>query len=466
MGENTLFKMIRTNLLAQGAFIIKTTLTATAVLVFCLSPSAFALSSGQFDLSTVTFAETNNDSGDFEAVLNFNYRIEKELKNRRWRFAAETDVFAATYPDFAFAIPEAKFVYSTRDTEASIGRKKVERISFLDEDWYLGAQTAFFRMDPFRPAEQGLVGLNYQIKTKEVFIEFFGSPFFVPDQNPGVKVREDGSVVSGNPWVILPPERLELSTGGMLEIDYALVEDSVPELLSQAQFGGRFGIELKDLSILGMYYNRPSKQLNFDVSAKVESGEQAGFVNVQAKPLFSREHFYGLQAESVWMNKLKIKNGFYGIIQQNDEAQTAKFQTTKYDYFFIANSVEYDFSKFKLSLRHLLTNKKQVEEIGVTYFETSRFLFENAVAAEISNLNWKTLTFKFGSVYSYKEEVAQFYIRTQKNLNSKLAVYAFANIINDFSDAQVSSDSTELTPLGMKRYAALDNVRIGLSYVF
>lgn len=442
-------------------------LTRRLVLMALVSVQAsVSFGSGHADLAVVSFAETNNDSGEFESVLNLNYRIEKNLRNKSWSFALEGDVFAATYPDFAFAVPEAKLVYKTRDTEASIGRKKVEHLNFLDEDWYLGVQTSFFRMDPFRPVQQGLTGLNYQIKTEQVFIELFGSPFFVPDQNPSLDVRTDGSVVSDNPWVILPPETLELSTGGVLDIDYALVEDSLPELLSQHQFGGRFGIQLKDLSILGMYYNRPSRQLNFDVSAKVESGEEAGFVNVQAKPLFSREHFYGLQAESRWLEKLKIKNGFYGIIQENDSSEPSRFQTTKYDYFFISTGLEYDFSRFRLTLKHLLTNKKQIEEDGVTYFENARFLFENSVALELSHLNWRTVNFEFGSIYSYKEEVAQFYLRAQKKMTSALSVYTHLNLINGFSDETTGSENTDLTTLGMQRYAALDNVRIGVSYVF
>jgi hypothetical protein len=451
---------------------LRATLTITIAILIKIvftAEAAFAGHSGALDLAAVSFANQNNGSGDLEAVLNLNYRYETIQKNNssRWKLAVEGDAFAATYPDFAFAVPEARLFYATKETEASVGRKKIENINFLDEDWYLGVQTAFFRMDPFNPKEQGLTGINYQIKTEEVFLEFFGSPIFVPDQNPGLNVRNDGSVFSDNPWVILPPERLELSTGGVLEIDYSLVEDSVPELLSQYQLGGRFGINLKDLSILGMYYNRPSRQLDFAVTAKVESGEDSGFINVQAKPLFSREHFYGLQVESIWMNKLKVKNGFYGIIQQNNSsADDAKFETSRYDYFFISTGLEYDFSKFKLTLKHLLTNKKQIKEDGIVYFETSRFLFENAVAAELSHLRWKTVYFKIGTVYSYNEKTAQFYLRAEKGFGSGFGVYSSLNLINDFNREDLSSDSTALTPLGMQRYAALDNIRLGVSYVF
>jgi len=451
--------------IAPRATLLK--ITALLTLVILSSKPASALHSGRVDLATVSFANENNQSGDAEAVLNLNYKFETSLKNKGWNFELESDIFAASYPDFAFSVPEARLFYATKETEASIGRKKIDNINFLDEDWNLGVQTAFFRMDPFRPVEQGLTGLNYQIKTEQVFLEFFASPIFVPDQSPNLNVKGDGGISSNNPWVILPPERLELTTGGVLEIDYNLVEDSLPELLGQYQLGGRFGINLRDLSILGMYYNRPSRQLDFAVTAKVESGEDEGFINVQARPLFSREHFYGVQVKSTWMNKLTVKNGFYGIIQQsNSEAEEARFQTSKYDYFFISTGVEYEFSNAKLSLKHLLTNKKQVKDDDKFYFETSRFLFENAVAAEISDLRWRTFYFKSGAVYSYKEKTAQLYLRAEKMMRSGFSVYGYFNLINDFNRENLSSDNPELTPLGMQRYAALDNVRVGVSYVF
>jgi len=425
-----------------------------------------SLGQTQLDLAGVSFAEPANQSGEFEAVLGLNHRFEKSFVNLKWKFEFEGDLFAATYPDFAFAVPQFRLKYSTKETEASFGRKKIKQINFLDEDWYLGVQTAFFRMDPFRPKEQGLLGFNYQINTDQVFVDFFVSPVFVPDQNPRVEVLDNGRVAADSPWVVLPPERIELNTGGVLAIDYSLVEDSLPELLNDHQFGGRFGINLKELSILGMYYNRPSRQLDFEVSAKVESGPEEGFVNVQAKPVFLREHFYGVQAESIWMKKLKVKNGFYGVIQQNNQTSQARFQTTRYDYFFISTGVEYNFKTFDFSLRHLMTNKKQIETEGVTYFENARFLFENAVAAEVSKLKFKDFRFKIGSVYSYKEETAQVYVRTQKRLGKSLSIYSFLNLIHDFSDASVEPEISQFTPQGIGRYASLDNIRLGVTYAF
>jgi len=453
--------MTKSSNFALKALLSKKLLISLSLLIVS---SAHSLSSGTLDFAGVTFAESNNESGEFEGVLNLNYRLEKKLQNKKWQYHIEGQAFGASYPEFAAAVPEARIFYTTKETEISIGRKKIKQLNFLDKDWNLGVQTAFFRMDPFNPKEQGLLGFNYEIKTDQVFVDFFASPLFVPDQNPSVSVKDSGVVEANSPWSFLPPQNIELSTGGVLGVDYSVTDDSLPKLLNQHQFGGRFGIELKDLSILGMYYNRPSNQLGFDISAKVEAGETEGFVNVQAKPQFLREHFYGLQAESVWIDKLKIKNGFYGIVQNKSEASTAKFQTARFDYFFIATSLEYKAKDFKLSLKHLLTNKRQVEEEEVVYFETDRFLFENAVSIGVSDLTFKKVEFDFGSVYSYKQKVAQFHLRASKKLTKRLSVYTYFNMINDFGDGSVTSENTELTPLGMSRYAALDNVRLGVVY--
>lgn len=454
--------------LLEGVMRLKFFTPLGALLVFNIIVSSNAFSKN-FEQQTsikaygISFAEENNNDDLSHGVLEGEYKYNKKL-NDHFSFKSHFAAFAATYPETTFSVPEFEITYKNGDTELALGRVQLEDSIFLDEDWRLGLQSAFVRMDPFRPQKQGLTGLFYKIKTEQLFIEFFGSPLFIPDQGPSIDVAQSGSVRTDNPWAFLPPERLLLSTGADLSLQYKLVEDSLPELLSEYQFGGRFKIKTKDLSLMGMYYNKPSRQLSFALDAKLESG---GMINVEGRPLFSREHFYGLQAESYWFKKLKVKNGFYGLVHQEDKESSSRFQSANYDYFFATMSFEYDFDHFSTKLKYLFSNRKQNIEEDVVYFETSRFLFENAFGLEFSNLRWKRLSSQVGFVYAHKEEASQFYMDASWNFTEAFALFANMSLVHRFSDEDDSSTETvTFSSSGLSQYAALDNIQLGVQYVF
>lgn len=415
---------------------------------------------GQVDTSFFNFAETKNTDQkshmDLNLKYNGNYSFSKTIK-----LNFSTGAYIASYPEYAFNIPEAEFVFSLGESSVRIGRTKVKHLSYLDTDWGLGVQTGFFRVNPLSPEEQGRVGLSYRLETDQIYMEFYGSPISIPDQFPGFKVSDSGKVTSDNPWSRLPPEKAILSTGAELNLTYDVVDDSLPDLLLSHQFGGALGVKTDYLEIVGMYSNRPSKQIDFVLDAKLQTGAES-LVEIKTKPIFLREHFFGVQAKSQWFKNLTVKNGFYGLILQNDGSDD-KYQTSHPDYFFIVTDMSWNLNKYKVSVQHLYSNERVNEKDDVIYIEMSRFLYTNSIALKFETSSSNKLKIHLGGVYSYKEKVGRVFLETIYSKTKNWAILGSLNLINSFGSSEVEGVSVAS---GIETYAALDSVKLGVSYAF
>lgn len=434
------------------------------MLITTLGSGAFAdsnLQNFQIDFSYLNFAEAKNTNNKDHLGLKVGYDLKTKFSDNLTTHL-NLGFNGVTYPDYTLTIPFFNASYACGDNTFAFGRTKLEKLSFIDEEWALGLQTAFSRQNPIYTEEQGRLGVSYVYKTKQVFLEVYGSPFSIPDQFPGFKVSDSGDVSSSNPWSAIPPKRVRISTGAEFDLKYEVINDSLPELILDHQFGGRIGLQTDYIELLGMYSNRPSKQVSLKLDAKVQTGTES-LIEITAEPEFVREHFYGLQAKTKIHQTFTIRNGFYGLLLEESKIN-ANYQTASADYFFITTDLNLQLKQLDLQLSHIYSKKRLNEEDDVVYIEFSRFLYENSLRLSVEKLKYKKALIQLGAIYSYKEEVARFYTEASYGLNKNWSFWGRLNLIHNLkgSDAE---DSVSLES-GLRSYAALDNLNIGVSYVF
>ncbi len=431
----------------------------------CFLDTAAAASSAheiKLTSSFMNFAEIKNTDQDSHLDLNLEYKSEYFF-SKKTKANLSASAYVASYPDFVITLPEADVVFSFGDSSVRVGRSKVKNVSYLDEDWFLGVQTAFLRMNPLYPEQQGRMGVTYRLESDQVFAEFYGSPLSVPGQFPGFKVSDSGKVTSDNPWSRLPPEQAVLTTGAELNLRYDVVDDSIPELVLDHQFGGALGVHTDYLRIVGMYSNRPSKQVDFLLDAKLQTGAES-LVEIKTKPVFLREHFFGVQAESKWFDGFTMKNGFYGLVLEDDE-NPFKYQTSHPDYFFITTSLDLIIGKYEFLLQHLYTKERENVQDDVIYIESSRFLYKNAFSLVAKNIMYEKVKTNIGAIYSYKEENARFFIESSYVKSRNWSFFGRLNLIHTFDDEKNEDGGLSISS-GMESFAALDSINLGVSYVF
>jgi hypothetical protein len=416
----------------------------------------------KLNASVINFAEIKNNNSKTHADFSIQYDQKFKL-SENFNAGVSLGFVGVTYPDYAFTAPELYIDYKFDEKSTiSFGRKKIETSSYLDSDWFLGLQTSFLRMNPLYPEEQGRAGLSFSYHSDQVTAHFYGSPVSIPDQFPGFDLTPGGQVTTNNPWSNLPPEQVRFDSGSEFDISYELVNDSVPDLILDHQFGGSLGIKTDYLELVGMYSNRPSKQLNVELEAKLQT-DQEGSVVIRAEPAFLREHFYGLQAKSKWSKGVILKNGFYGLILEDDDLD-AKYQTSHPDYFFITTELQFNIKKYGFSLKHIYTKERSNERDGVVYIDFSRFLYRNAVWLEATNFWLDRIRSNIGAIYSYEEKVARFYVESTYQARGGWSYWGRLNLIHEIENLTDEENISVVS--GLASYAALDSFNVGVRYVF
>lgn len=417
-----------------------------------------------FTASYLRFAEENKSRDKDHLQLEVDF-ISQSKKEAPFVWKLQLNYFESTFPDYELSLPEFYIGYRNKKSLFIVGRRKIRNISYLDEDWTLGIQTAFVRNNPFFSAEQGRSGFIYELSAEQVEVDFYISPFSFPSQSATYQVDKEGLIRSPNPWAILPPEYLVLDSGAELKLNYDLEEDSLPDVIVDHQYGGVFSIKTEDIKISAMYSNRPSKQIGFELNAKLQT-DNPGNVSVTAVPRFFREHFFGVQAESIWFPGLSMKNGFYGLLKDTRKGSKRPYQTASYDYFMATTSLHNKFKYFDFSLSYLFQQQKQNKEEGVTYIDTDRFLYSDALMLELENFSFsKKFKSDFKALYLTKERIINLILRSEYFFKKNLSAFAFINMVHNFRGNN-EGDNYEDFVSYLKNYSSLDTFSLGVKYVF
>jgi len=443
--------------------------------------------SGDINLNYLNLAETkrNINRSHLELEFNLKYQRKKPVRNRLesypsslsnihptaymsvednqyFDFVFDFSFYGVTYVDYAFLLPEAYLNYTTGISSFIIGRKIPEVQLFVDTLWQQGIDQAFFRMNPFDAREQGRLAATYVLQSDSVVVEAFFSPFSIPDQGPSFDFK-NGQATSDNPWANNPPRQVVLSDTGTFNLSYQVEDDSVPELINNLQYGLAVSIVSDYIKIDGFYYNKSSKQLGLSIDATIDS-DTVGEIDVTAKPFFIDEHLFGVQLESKWFDNFKMTNGFYGMaIDTSTLEDGVPYRTEISDYFFISTGMHFDLDWSNLVLAHMYRRERPFEEMNTVYFNNRRFLHGNAVKVLLSDLNYRRLSFNSEVLFGIEEKGLFIETGVSYRYSPSLRFNAQLNLIEDFSDELSQSALSESI---FSQFSELDNIRLGVQYVF
>lgn len=448
------------------------------VLLFLMPLASYAFQ-GEADLNYLYIAEPREDIENSQVEFNLRLKhikvpetevsYKETYKNyavtQGFNYAFDAGLYAVSFFDYQLTLPEAYVSYGYGSNLFVLGRKNPNTRLYIDEIWSLGVDQAFQRINPFQPEEQGRLAMSYVLKSESVVVEAFFSPFSIPDQGATYEYNENGLVRSDNPWAVLPPSSLAVEGTGDFNLNYEILNDSVPEVLTNLQYGLNFSVKSDYLKVDGFYYNKTAKQLGFEVDPLLDP-DQVGEVNLEATPFFIREHIFGVQLKSRWMNGFEVTNGFYGlVVDSSDLDSEVEYQTELNDYFFITTGFHLTFDWVKLTLAHLYRRERSFElNEDVIYFQNNRFLHGNAVKLVLSDVSYKRWNFFTDILFASEEQGLNTIFALAYEVNQKFQITSQLNIIQDLNDE--NSFESALSESNFSRFSSLDNFRVGVNYVF
>lgn len=150
-----------------------------------------------------------------------------------------TGMYAVGTPVLSYLnVREIYFSFKIDDSsQIHIGRK-TNIWSNVDDRWNLGFFQPQFRWNSLNPENQGLTGVFWEKKNKDLGFLFYGSPLFIPDQGPGYDLK-NGQFESNNPWFVSPPQNI-LFQNQILPIDYKIENPNISDVVFQPNFGVQF----------------------------------------------------------------------------------------------------------------------------------------------------------------------------------------------------------------------------------
>ena len=381
-----------------------------------------------------------------------------------FNYAFDADLYAVSYFDYQFTLPEAYLSYGHGSNLFVLGRKNPNTRLYIDEVWSLGVDQAFQRINPFQPIQQGRLAFSYVLKSESVVLETFFSPFSVPDQG-AVYEYSNGMVGSDSPWAVLPPLQIESKEIGTFNFKYDILNDSVPDILSNMQYGINFSVISKYLKVAGFYYNKTAKQFGFEVDPLLNP-DKVSEVNLETSPFLAREHIFGVQLKSRWLDGLEVTNGFYSLAVDSSEVDPeVKYQTELNDYFFITTGLHMDFDWAKFTLAHLHRSKRSFK-LGedVSYFQINRFLHGSAIKVMLTDVHYKRWGFSTDVLFATQDRGLNGIFKLTYDVKKNFQITSQLNIIQDLNDE--SSFESRLSETNFFRFSPLDNFRFGVNYVF
>jgi hypothetical protein len=272
-------------------------------------------------------------------------------------------------------------------TTLFLGRRR-SQWSRLDERWNLGIWQPIFRVDALNPHSQGLTGLFVNLKKDNWSLEFFGTPFFLPDHGPQMETR-NGHFVKGHPWVQYPPSEVYIKgvpTTALYQID----RPSSPEVIVNTGYGLnlRWGEEDSEgwLARAGWGY-KPMNQLLLGFDGNLNIGDQDHLdVRIHPEVGFHRvTSFDGIYQGENWAMSV-------GVIE--DAPERAQFDLPwTYQNFapshFVGGGVEYftDAFRFGVGYVHREGGESQIEgprAASAMKVLPDRFLFRDLFKTEVS----------------------------------------------------------------------------------
>ncbi len=449
------------------------------VIFFYLCPAVVFALNNDLDVNLLYISDPGDSFENTHAELDYDLfykhveeNVDAPFKNsyknysvvQGLNYSFDFGLYLATYFDYLVTAPELYISYGVGGNYFSLGRKKPNTELYIDQIFKIGVDQAFQRNNPFQAESQGRLSFNYIFKSESIIFEAFASPFSIPDQGASYEIS-DGKIRSKNPWSSLPPASLELDGVGEFNLNYRILNDSLPEVLGNAQYGLNFSVVSDYLKVDGFYHNKTSKQIGFKIAPLLDS-DQVGVVDIDTSPFFAREHLFGVQLKSMWLKGFEVTNGFYGLVLNSEQEEAAAgFQTELNDYFFMTTAFHLTFDWAKLTIAHLYRSQRSFElDKDTVYLDSNRFLHGNAIKLTLSDVSLGDFNFVSDILFATQDKglSGQFYL--SYSLSKNFSLTSQLNIIEDFNDN--SSFESRFSETTFFRFSTLDNFRMGVHYVF
>ena len=376
----------------------------------------------------------------------FNY----QSKGARSKTVLEFAAISNNEQDTMYSVPKAYYQYMIYRNEFYFGRSIV-KWSPIDETWGLGKLNNRINFDQFKPGQEGLTGVQYQLNRKSGFyMGAFASLLYIPEMNPQLKInKNDGTVTCNNPWCKAPTAQTQIRDQ-VVPIKYEVNMPPVDEVVLKYSVGLNLGhrTQMTELNIFGMRKpeNKPSvsAELSFNQDPSLDKED---WVNVSIDPqiyyhdvlgatfaLKGNGQFNGLKAHSSVL-------GIYPNVNPEGERIVYEYTGIKQE----KRKEEYLASGLSYNWRRVQANANYIARVSSFDHESDDILVELPRWNQAINLGAEVqVTETFASVFDYKydmitdDRLLMFSLR--KQIGRDLLVSTGINMIGAPSDQSYWSD--------------------------
>lgn len=241
---------------------------ATVFLAISPDPSAAQVELRLLQSQYLSEAQ-NQTQTDSYSSLGVSLKFTNGLETSTWATGLEvTGLVSVDGTEQAYiAAPQAYVVWRparAKGFSVTLGRK-VHSWSRLDREWRLGVWQPYVRWDYLHPVEQGLTGLFFSHKGRDVEVTAFATGIFLPDQGPEFEV-EDGEFHSSNRWFRQPGSRHTVFNQDR-RLNYELERPAEKDILFHAGYGLSLlvGNEKSGGWLRASMANKPINQLHIGI---------------------------------------------------------------------------------------------------------------------------------------------------------------------------------------------------------
>jgi hypothetical protein len=342
----------------------------------------------------------------------------------------------------------------------TLGRHK-ESWSQMDDYWKLGVWQPRWKWDALNPEIEGLTGAFLTVKQPLFQFVAFGSPIFIPEQNPGL-VWNNQNFESNTRWVQAPQQRVSVfdnPTSVVYDVKTPPTEEIVlkPSTGAFMRLGGSQGF----WGQLGYAY-KPVNQLLVGYTGKMLLDNSNPRVGVTIYPrvvyhqLISSETGYQTDRWNFWGSVMhetpyRDKTPDDWTTQELNPALNLSTAASVKPFRHMRGNPKLGVGYFR-SIQRLAPDQGPLAKGNVSLFEP-RYMFQNAISANLDT-DWSELQ----------------YLTDLRNRGSLIsasvlfhpAEYWTLNFGLDFLGVDGEGDSQGF----IGRYRTNDRVRGGLTYVF
>jgi hypothetical protein len=294
----------------------------------------------------------------------FGLELEKTYNGEDWE--AKVDFkgrFLMNNSEPAYSLQEFYIKKDWENSNLSVGRRLLDWNN-NETFWLLGHMNGVSSINFLEPDREGLFGIHYTQRFKNIKLEGFLSYFYLPNLNPSLDIV-DGKVVNYGTWGRTPP-KFSAIAGRRVEINYAVNRPDVDEVIFKKSLGGRLTLEsdVADLSFYGIYKPETSLRMNAEAYAELDAT-----ITATANPLVNHHGIYGasldIKGEGLsWNTNIQVVDPNVNLAGDFEVVDPFKLKQSNRQFTSEFFSVRPNYQK-QTYLTSKLTVKRFDQEVGI-----------------------------------------------------------------------------------------------------